>query len=303
MESTWKDLAAAYLKSRRAVLEPQTTAGYYRYILVNLADYLDDNGPDPEVATLDSIVAGVEDWLSAKRWAASTRCTNLGIVRPFFAWAARRGRVPVGVAEDLPNPRRPDPLPRALTVDQVNRLLAAVPDRRGRVIVLLEFQCGLRRAEVARIDLADMNLADGTILVNGKGRVQRVAYLSDETIDAIRVWMVERGPGPGALICAYNQPGRRMTPIYIGRLVAEWMTDAGIKTRPRDGVSGHALRHTCATKMLRDGRNVRVVQRAMGHRSLMTTARYLRADDDEVRAAMSGVSTGHRRLAAVEDTA
>lgn len=84
-------------------------------------------------------------------------------------------------------------------------------------------------------------------------------------------------------------------------MVSRWMMDAGLKHAPRDGVSGHALRHSCATKMLRDGRNIRVVQRAMGHKSIQTTARYLRADDDEVREAMAAVSTGTRRLTAVED--
>lgn len=299
---TWSQLSHAYLRARRHVLEPLTTAGNYRYVLSNLGVFLEDNEVPPD-GSLECLAAAVEDWLSAKRWAASTRCTNLGIVRPFFDWAGRHGHVTPGVAAELSNPRRPDPLPRALSADQVARLLATVPDRRGRVIVLLEFQCGLRRAEVARLDLADVDLAEGTALVHGKGRVQRVAYLSGETIDAIRVWLVERGLGPGALVCHLDRPGQRLTPTWIGMLVSAWMGAAGLKTGPGDGVSGHALRHACATKMLRDGRNVRVVQRAMGHRSMMTTARYLRADDDEVRAAMSAVSAGQRRLAAVEDTA
>lgn len=297
---TWTELSRAYLRSRRQTLEPTTTAGYYRYILANLAAHLADNDVALD-ASVDAVAGAVADWLGAKRWAASTRCTNLGIVRPFLDWAGRRGHITPGVAGELGNPRRPDPLPRALSADQVTRLLGHVPDRRGRVIVLLEFQCGLRRAEVAHLDLDDLDLEAGTALVHGKGRVERIAYLSAETIDAIRVWLVERGPGPGALVCAYDRVGRRLTPTWIGMLVSAWMTDAGLKTGPGDGVSGHALRHACATKMLRDGRNVRVVQRAMGHRSMMTTARYLRADDDEVRQAMAAVTSGARRLAAVED--
>lgn len=295
----WRSLVRAYLRARRQTLEPATTAGYYRNVLERLAGFLDDN----EVAChapLDELAVAVQDWVNARRWAASTRCTNLGIVRPFLEWAGRRGHITVGVHAELGNPRRPDPLPRALSPAQVSRLLDAVPDRRGRVIVLLEFQCGLRRAEVARLDVADVDLVAGSALVHGKGRVQRIAYLSGDTIDAVRLWMIERGPGPGALVCALDRPGRRLTPTWIGMLVSRWLSDAGLKTGPGDGVSGHALRHSCATAMLRNGGNIRVVQRAMGHRSIQTTARYLRADDDEVREAMAAVSTGRRRLTALE---
>lgn len=300
--SDWPALVRAYLRSRRQTLEPTTSFGYYRNILERLGRYLDDN----DVA-LDSspVVIGeaVTEWLGARRWAASTRCTNLGIIRPFLDWAGRRGHIASGVAGELVNPRRPDPLPRALSTAQVARLLAHVPDRRGRLIVLLEFQCGLRRAEVARLDVDHVDQAEGTVLVHGKGRTERIAYLSADTLDALRLWLVERGPGPGALICAYDGAGRRLTPTWIGMMVARWMGDAGLKHAPRDGVSGHALRHSCATTMLRNGGNIRVVQRAMGHKNIQTTARYLRADDDEVRTAMAAVSTGTRRLSAVEDTA
>lgn len=297
---TWTDLTHAYLRSRRQVLEQTTSAKNYRYVLTNMARFLEDNEV-PTGANLEVLAGVLDTWMLAKRWASSTRCTNLGIVRPFFDWAARRGHVASGVSAELSVPRRPDPLPRALSTDQVARLLAATPDRRGRVIVLLEFQCGMRRAEVARLDMSEVNLLEGTALVHGKGRVERIVYLSDETVDAIRVWLVERGSAAGALVCHLDHPGRRLTPTWIGMLVSAWMGDAGLKSAPRDGVSGHALRHACATKMLRDGANVRVVQVAMGHRSLTTTARYLRADDHEVRAAMSRVSAGQRRLVAVED--
>lgn len=300
--TNWSEVTRAYLRSRRQTLEPTTSLGYYRNLLERLATYLADNDIGLD-ASAEVIAEAVADWLGARRWAASTRCTNLGIIRPFLDWAGRRGVIAPGIGGQLPNPRRPDPLPRALQASQVAQLLAHVPDRRGRLIVLLEFQCGLRRAEVARLDVGDVDPARGTVLVHGKGRVERIAYLSGDTLDALRLWLVERGAAPGALICAYDTPGRRLTPTWVGMMVAQWMADAGLKHGPRDGVSGHALRHSCATTMLRNGGNIRVVQRAMGHTNIQTTARYLRADDDEVRAAMAAVSTGTRRLKAVEDTA
>lgn len=298
----WPVLTKAYLRQRvaRRALS-QRSRHEYAYVLADFADHMKGVRLD---ADLDDLVLAVDDWLTQRNWSPATCCTHLGIVRPFFDWAAMRRRVAPGVARELRNPRKPAPLPRALNQRQMAALFAVVPDSRGRAIVLLEGQCGLRRAEVAGLTMGDIDLFDGSIRVRGKGDKDRMVYPSDETIDAIRAWLVDRGPGPGALICHYDHPGRPLTPTWIGIMVARWMVDAGLKTAPRDGVSGHALRHTTATQLLRSGANIKVVQEALGHSSIVTTAGYLRADDPEVRAAMRKLSYSHRRLALIpeEDT-
>ncbi len=295
MAEPWPALVKDYLRDRRRRgTVNATSAQTYRSVLGRLAFGL---GGVPLDAHADQLLDAVEEWIDATGWSTTTRCTNLGIIRPFLEWAAAKERVRGGVAFRLRNPRRPKPLPRALKASQVNTLLSqGVPDVRGTVVVLLEGQCGLRRAEVAAIRWpTDVDLNDRTILVHGKGGVERMVYLSEETAGAIRHWLGQRGSEPGALICAYSST-RHLTPTWLGILVARWMETAGLKTMARDGVSGHALRHTAATTMLRSGANIRVVQEAMGHASMSTTARYLRADDDEVRAAMSNLSYGPRRL-------
>jgi len=289
----------AYLESRRArgdlaALSRQTA----RYVLSDLAEHL--AGVDPH-ATVGELVEAVTAWVDRPTWTARTRGTNLGYVRPMLNWAAARDRMTPGVAGQLPNPRRSRPLPRALNPRQVTNLLSVLPDERARVIVLLEGQCGLRRAEVASLDLADVDLLEGSIRVTGKGAKTRMVYPSEETLDAIRALLVTRGGAPGALICHERHPGRRLTPTWIGILVSHWMADAGLKTAPHDGVTGHALRHSTATNMLRAGANIRVVQEAMGHESIVTTAMYLRADNPEVRAAMRCLDYGTRRLRVVPD--
>lgn len=300
MESSWHALVSAYLRTRKARRSLSANSRHaYRYILTNFADGM---AGVPLHTPPEMLAATVDRWLEGHKWSPSTVSTNLGVIRPCLTWAGTVGMIAPGVAKLLPNPRRPEPLPRALTARHVQALLAVVPDKRGRVIVLLEGQCGLRRAEVAGIDVADVDLVDGSIrILHGKGGTQRRVYPSVETMDAIRAWMVERGPGPGALICSYDHPGRGLTPTWIGTLVSRWMTEAGLKTMSGDGVSGHSLRHTAATALLRDGANIRVVQAALGHSSITTTARYLRADDPEVRAAMRRLTYGTRRLAAVPD--
>ncbi len=295
----WRLMARAYLESRvaRRALSVQSRKNY-TYVLRDFTDWLDGERLTPDAPT-ELIVSHVDGWLGGRKWSAETVCTNLGIVRPFLDWAGGRGLIVPGVTVQLRNPRKGRLLPRAQTKAQVGQLLDVVPDARGRAIVLLEAQAGLRRGEVAAITLGDLDMDDGSLLVHGKGGKERVVWLSAETVGAVRAWMVERGPARGALICSYEHPGRHLTPTWLGMLVARWMRDAGLKTMPRDGMSGHALRHTAATAMLRDGANIRVVQEAMGHEHITTTARYLRADNAEVRAAMQGLNYGSRRLRTV----
>lgn len=297
----WVPIVHAYLHSRRARgdlggLSRQTA----KYVLTDLT--LGVAAVDP-LAPLGELADAIVGWSDRPSWSARTRATNLGYVRPMLDWGAVRGLVTPGVARELPAPRCPKPLPRALNKEQVAEVLAAAPDARGRVILLLEGQCGLRRAEVASLDLGDVDLLDGSLRVTGKGSKTRVVYPSDETLDAIRAYLVVRGRGPGALVCHEHHPGRRLTPTWIGVLVSHWMADAGLKSGPGDGVSGHALRHSTATNLLRDGANIRVVQEAMGHEKIATTAAYLRVENEEVRAAMSRLRYGSRRLRAVEEPA
>lgn len=301
-EAPWKSLAHEYLRSRAARhgLAHQSRKNY-AYTLTDFTDFLTGRNVRHDTPA-PALAVAVDTWLESRGWSATTCCTNLGIVRPFLDWCGTRGLITAGVPALLRNPRRPRLLPRAQSTSQVSRLLAHVPDRRGRAIVLLMAQAGLRRAEVSSLTMGDVDLAEGAVLVHGKGGKERVVYLSDETVDAVRSWLVERTLVPGALISSYEVPGKAVTPTWVGILVVRWMRDAGLKTMPNDGMSGHALRHSAATNMLRNGANIRVVQEALGHESITTTARYLRADNDEVRQAMQNLNYGSRRLRAVKDS-
>lgn len=317
MQTTvWSDLTRAYRLARRnRGTLARTSSQTARYVLGDLAGFLDASTPtrgrhrrkpvDPH-ATAAVLVVAIETWLGAHRWSATTCCTNLGVVRPFLEWAAARGLMTGGVASQIPNPRKPKPIPRALPTRDVDVLLCHTPDTRGAAIVLLEAQCTLRRAEVAALRWpSDVDLVDGAILVRGKGGVERMVYPSEETLEVLRRWLNERGTAPGPFICRFST-GRRypvsepLTPTWLGMLVTRWMCSSGLKQFPGDGVSGHALRHSAATNMLNEGANLRLVQEAMGHANIATTARYLRVHDAEVKAAMRRVTYG-RPLRVVRD--
>jgi integrase len=93
----------------------------------------------------------------------------------------------------------------------------------------------------------------------------------------------------GPLVRRYDDYSKALVPHYISDMVRGWMRDAGVKAGPRDGLSGHALRRTCATDLLDGGAHIRQVQEVLGHSSIQQTAKYLRkADAMELAPVMAG---------------
>lgn len=278
---TWHSLVGHYVAHRVATRALALTS--YRQLRYVLADFAGAMEGAPGELT----VADVEAYFAGRPWAASTVRTKLGVIRPFLEWGARGRHVPSGITSELHGPKMPRALPRALTVAQVRRLLAALPDTRARVIVLLMAQGGLRVHEVAGVAMADLDVIERSLRVRGKGGAERELFLSNETLEAVASWLIIRGTSRGPLISSYRD-GSGMTPTYIGMLVSAWMVDAGICG------SAHALRHTMATELLRGGAHIATVQNALGHANLSTTARYLRVYDTELRSAMTGLTFDHQ---------
>lgn len=215
-------------------------------------------------------------WLDkTEHLAASTRRNRLSVLRAFCHWLVDEGLVAKDPTAKAPKLREPARVPRALTPDQVAAILEACPDRRARLCTLLMVQEGLRRGEVARLEVGDLDLTNRLMLVTGKGGHQRVLPITEQAREAILDYLAEAGDVAGPLVRSYQYPERGLHPDTVSSIVRRAMWDAGVKRAPRDGVSPHALRHAALTDMLRNGAHVRDVQAAAGHRHLSTTEIYL----------------------------
>lgn len=233
----------------------------------------------------------VEAMLETPGLAPATRRNRLSLFRGFAQWLVMAGHAKVDPTVGVKPPRQPRHLPRALSPDQSTDVIAAAPDARARLIMILMLQEGLRRAEVAAIQTGDVDLQRCELDVRGKyggGDVTRRLPISDETRRALTAYLAEWPPVAGPLIRSYREPDRGLEPPTVGRIVSAVMADAGVKERARDGKSGHALRHTCANDMLDGPAEVHEVQAALGHRSLSATQQYLRGRVEPLRGPMSG---------------
>jgi integrase/recombinase XerD len=222
--------------------------------------------------------------------APASLATYVATLRGFFAFLERRGdilRNPARVLE-LPSTR---PLPRAVLTERQARRLMNAPEAhwplgcRDRAILELLYGTGIRVGECERLDTTDVDLSPGILLVrDGKGKRDRVVPLTGRAARVLALYLRKSRPvlvrrqTPGALFLARG--GRRLQRQSIERLVRVHSRSAGIEAR----VTPHALRHACATHLLRGGADVRHVQALLGHRNLNTTARYTRVEASDLRA-------------------
>ena len=218
-------------------------------------------------------VSGARDLASALR--SFLRFLHLaGLVEAPLVWA-------VPSVADL----RDRTLPRGFEPAAVRRLLAGCDRRRtvGRrdyAILLLLSRLGLRRGEVAAIQLEDVDWRPGELLIRGKGSRQDVLPLPVDVGEAIVSYLRRRPRCESrALFVRMTVPLRGLNPLTVGWIVREACTRAGL---PR--VGAHRLRHTAATEMLRQGASLAEIGQVLRHREQKTTAIYAKVDRKALRA-------------------
>lgn len=239
--------------------------------------FADEVGAD---RPLSSVARGdLNTWMRGmgrRKLATATIRLRVGTVRGFFKWAVLEGLIKTDPTLALRLPRLPRELPRGLKDKQVRQLLDACADDRERLIVLLMRREGLRAVEVANLQLGDINEEDKSMIVRGKGGNERALPIVGEVWSLLQTHLATRGATAGHLLQSYQQsyaqPGDGLSAKYVARIVGDVFRRAGLRER---GQSGHALRHTFANELIRNGGNLRDAQVALGHVSIATTQRYL----------------------------
>lgn len=219
--------------------------------------------------------------------AARSAARVLVSVRGLHRFSVREGWIPRDVAAEVPLPTTGSPLPKALRLDQVVALLEAGGNRetpaglRDRALLELLYGTGTRISEAVGLDLDDLDLAEGTITVLGKGGKQRRLPVGSVAIDAVGEYLVRGRP---ALACA----GRGTPALFLNARGARLSRQSGfgiVRTAAERAqlevkISPHTLRHSYATHLLQGGADIRVVQELLGHASVTTTQVYTAVTPD-----------------------
>jgi integrase/recombinase XerC len=278
------DELEAFLHHLEAVrnLSPHTLKAYAGD-LASLLGGLEEQGvtraSDVDLFALRRELAGLKDRALAPRSVAR----RISATRAFFRWLAAEGRIASNPAAALRLPRRRRTLPRVLTPAEIERLLAAPegdewPALRDRALLETLYSTGARVAEAAGLDLADLDLDEGTALLRGKGRKERLAGLGRPCVAALTAYLaalprttLDRARKPADVRAVFrNARGGRLTTRGMALLLAGHLAAAGLPAE----VSPHTLRHSFATHLLEAGANLREVQELLGHRSIASTQIY-----------------------------
>lgn len=233
-----------------------------------------DRTPNPDAAAPDYGIS------------AASRARKLSALKSFFKYLTVRTKLleenPVA---DLEYPKLRKSLPKYLTLQESNALLAAVSgpnEKRDYAILMLFLNCGIRRSELVGLNLSDVY--EDRIRVVGKGNKERIVYFGTACRRAIDDYLVERNKKVLSDNRALfgSRDGNRISPTAVHRLVKKALAQAGLDA---DTFSAHKLRHTAATMMLSGGVDVKTVQEVLGHENLNTTQIYTHIENTELQIA------------------
>ena len=281
------DLMRSYVASR--VKRGELSKAAARNTRSTLSSFVRSVGETRDPATLTR--RHVERWMEEGEYAASSRRTRFGCLRVFTAWLVREGFCEKDPCQDVPAPRAPRFLPRALRDEEARALVASCPDDRWRTVILLMLHMGLRAVECERAQVGDIDLRRATMLVRGKGyegEGSRVLPIPEEAVIALDRWIYGQALRAGPLFPRWSDPTRPISAAYISKWVSRIMDEAGIKKGAYDGRSAHGLRHTMAQSVLDQTGNVEVVRQALGHAELSSTQIYLRGWTGQLGEALEG---------------
>jgi integrase/recombinase XerD len=250
----------------------------YRHDLILLRDRLGKRGKTLDAANREDLLAVLAAQVQQGK-SPRTVSRYLSTYRQYYRWLVREGVIDSDPAALIESPRIGRGLPKALTEQQVEILLAA-PDTdtplglRDRAMLELMYATGLRVSELVNLELANLNLNQGVIRVLGKGQKERLVPIGDEAHDSLKLYLsggrpvLLSGAQTESVFVTTRKSG--MTRQAFWYMVRRYAARCDISQK----LSPHMLRHSFATHLLNHGADLRVVQLLLGHSDLSTTQIY-----------------------------
>jgi len=265
------------------------TVKAYRSDLEQFFEWFEAHGPGSVTEVgLGHLTAYVKH-LHGRKLAATTIARHLASVKMFFRYLVLEGILQESAVELLSSPKLWQHLPKVISPDMVERLLAAPQpmDRyplRDRALLAMLYATGCRASEVADLRLQDVHLEEGFCRCTGKGNKERLVSLNPVATLAVERYLQHERPGlakrDGNPWLFLSRSGNPLTRISIWQLVKKYAVRAGCS---RD-VSPHTLRHSFATHMLAGGAEIRALQELLGHASISTTQVYTQVEHSRLKA-------------------
>ncbi len=265
-----------YLGAKRIDgLSPRTLANY-KYTLEMFMDRV--KKPVSRITTDD--IRTYITYLSETRGLKETSLqSHINVLRAFFSWLLIEEKIkknPMLKIHSLKFDKKS--ARQALSAEELERFRDACENYRDKALVEFLVSSGCRLSEVAGLNMADLNLAERSVTVHGKGDKDRVVYFSVRARLMLQEYEKERKGGTG-LFVSTKSPYLPLKPRAIQRIIHSISERAGLAGR----VHPHLLRHTFATHALNSGMDISAIQRLLGHEDIATTQIYAAMNEDVVR--------------------
>lgn len=277
-----------YLRLERGY-SPNTVEGY-EMDLERLRAYCDEHGVDIVHMDFDQLQEAIYTLFKDIR-SEGTQARLLAGIHSWFRFLLYKNYIDQDPSELLEGPKKPKHLPTVLTLDEVNRMMAAIDlssneGHRNRAMMEMLYGSGLRVSELVNLQLSKIYLHEHYMLIDGKGSKQRLVPLSPVAEEWFGYWLQERATWPYKPeykdYAFVNRYGRPLTRAMVFTIVRRLCEAAGITKT----VSPHTLRHSFATHLLQNGADLRIIQQLLGHEDLATTEIYTHLDVQDLRQAI-----------------
>jgi integrase/recombinase XerD len=268
-------------------LSPRTIEAYQRD-LARFAEYAEAKGVAAPVDITAKLMREYVYHLKDLGLSPASIRRNVSAIRTYFRFLTGDGIVVRDPSERLETPKRWRSLPEVLTIEEVQRLLAAptLDDNlvfRDRALLELAYGAGLRVSEWITLGVRDLLLEEGLVRVFGKGSKERLVPIGRSAIGALAIYIREQRPrlekGEGKGILFLNARGKPLSRMGAWKILRGHVERAGITKH----VSPHTLRHSFATHLLEGGADLRAVQEMLGHVDIATTQIYTHVDREYLR--------------------
>jgi len=266
----------------------ENTIASYRQDLQKLQGYLVSKQLSfPEVKK--QVIIQFLNWLRTQHMSDRTQSRILVTLHNFFQYLVTEKELAENPCENIESPKVVMPLPRVLSIDEVDRLLEQ-PDTlldvgtRDKAMLEVLYATGLRVSELSCLALKDVHLDLGYINCVGKGSKVRVVPLGRSAVQALEHYLktsrVRLLKGKTSNFVFVNRRGQALTRQGIWKLIALYGRKCGIQTR----LKPHLLRHSFATHLLERGADLRTVQVMLGHADISTTQIYTHVIKERLKA-------------------
>jgi len=248
----------------------ENTVNSYTHDLEQFYEFIGDK-KITEVQPVD--ISNFIVYIRTKNNSVRTSNRKLSALKTFFSFMVRRNIIQYNPASSIESGKIPKRIPKPLTTYEINNIITTISNPRDKLILEILYGTGIRREELIKLKVDDINLFSGELRVIGKGDKERIVPLTDSLINLLKQYLKTHNNH-------WLFPGKNSNTHISKRRINE------IVSRWGSGITPHRFRHSFATHMFENGADLKVIQDILGHENANTTQIYTKLSSNRNRLAV-----------------